>query len=344
MVRGRSNNRTEFPLQEFNENPLIQALLPFAPHKRKLEAPSNSSLKSLCLQFFMKVDEILGSNNYRKHVSRNTSVDSMLPLISQLAHNIGLGLLIIDETQNIKQRGADQIMNFFVSLINSGINLAVIGTPGAYDLFGKELRITRRLTGNAEIIYNNMEYGNEFKLLMEAMWKYQWTQKPTPYNEEFSNLFYDLTLGISDLVVRLFAYSQQVAIQTGKEEITISLIKKVAKEKFRLLNPMLEAIRSGNPYKIAKYEDIRKLEVDSYVDNVDNRVKGENKRKPIVDTTVDKVNHPTVSKKKEKRHDTYVEGDLRFFLQQGLKADKSPYGVLLENGFIDEMTDWITEG
>jgi len=311
----------------------------------KLEAPSNSSLKSLCLQFFMRVDEILGSNNYKKHVSRNTSVDSMLPLISQLAHNIGLGLLIIDETQNIKQRGADQIMNFFVSLINSGINLAVIGTPGAYDLFGKELRITRRLTGNAEIIYNNMEYGNEFKLLMEAMWKYQWTQKPTPYNEEFSNLFYDLTLGISDLVVKLFAYSQQVAIQTGKEEITISLIKKVAKEKFRLLNPMLEAIRSGNPYKIAKYEDIRKLEVDSYVDNVDNRVKGENKRKTIVDTTVDKVNHPTVSsKKKEKRHDTYVEGDLRFFLQQGLKADKSPYGVLLENGFIDEMTDWITEG
>ncbi|NRG47714.1 ATP-binding protein [Bacillus sp. CRN 9] len=313
----------------------------------KLEAPSNSSLKSLCLQFFMKVDEILGSNNYRKHVSRNTSVDSMMPLISQLAHNIGLGQLIIDETQNIKQRGSDQIMNFFVSLINSGINLAVIGTPGAYDLFGKELRITRRLTGNAEIIYNNMEYGNEFKLLMETIWQYQWTQKPIQYNEEFASLFYELTQGISDLVVKLFAYSQQVAIQTGKEEITIALIKKVAKEKFKLLNPMLEAIRSGNPYKIAKYEDIRKLEITDteFVDKVDKQVKVENRRKQTVDKFMDEVKSPIQPpKKKIRRYETYEKGDLRFLLQQGLKADKSPFDVLLENFFIDNMTDWIEEG
>lgn len=310
----------------------------------KLEAPSNSSLKALCLQFFMKIDEILGTNNYRKHVSRNTSVDSMLPLISQLAHNVGLGILIIDETQNIKQRGAEQIMNFFVSLINSGINLALIGTPGAYDLFGKELRITRRLTGNAEIIYNNMEYGNEFKLLMETMWQYQWTEKTTPYSEQFARQFYELTQGISDLAVKLFAYSQQVAIQSGIEEISIPLIKKVAKEKFRLLNPMLEAIRSGNPYKIAKYEDIRKLVMDNPVNNAYNTVKVENNRKQTVDKTVGKIKTPAdLPKKKFKRNDTFEDGDLRLLLQQGLKEDKSPYDVLLESGFIDEMKDWIME-
>lgn len=313
----------------------------------KLEAPSNSSLKSLCLQFFLKVDEILGSNNYKKHVSRNTSVDSMLPLISQLAHNIGLGLLIIDETQNIKQRGSDQIMNFFVSLINSGINLAVIGTPGAYDLFGKELRITRRLTGNAEIIYNNMEYGNEFKLLVETIWQYQWTQKPVRYNDEFSDLFYELTQGVSDLVVKLFAYSQQVAIQTGKEEISIPLIKKVAKEKFKLLNPMLEAIRSGNPYRIAKYEDIRKLEVvdNVPVGNVDKCIGVKNGRKQVVDKVVNEVTTSTeTQKKKIRQRYTFKEEDLRYLLQQGLKEDRSPYDVLSENGFIDEMKDWIMEG
>src|SRR5699024_9841219 len=79
----------------------------------KIDAPSTSSLKAICLQFFMKVDELLGTNNYKKYVSRNVSVDTMLPLISQLSQNIALGLLIIDETQNIKGRGADQIMNFF---------------------------------------------------------------------------------------------------------------------------------------------------------------------------------------------------------------------------------------
>ncbi len=183
----------------------------------KLEAPSNSSLKALCLQFFMKVDELLGTNNYKKYVSRNMSVDSMLPLISQVAHNIGLGLLVIDETQNIKKRGAEQIMNFFVYLINTGINLCLIGTPGAYDLFGKELRMTRRLTGNAEIIYNNMQYGNEFTLLLESVWKYQWTRNFVPYNEEFGKVIYEETQGISDLVIKLFVYSQQQAIEKSSK-------------------------------------------------------------------------------------------------------------------------------
>ena len=63
-----------------------------------------------------------------------------------------------------------------------------------------------------------------------------------------------------------------------------------------------------------------------------------------VDKAVDDVKHPTESpKKKVKKHDTYKDGDLRFFLQKGLKVDKSPYDVLSENFFIDDMTDWIED-
>ncbi|CDO04316.1 Transposon Tn7 transposition protein TnsC [Oceanobacillus picturae] len=305
----------------------------------KLEAPSNSSLKALCLQFFMKVDELLGTNNYKKYVSRNMSVDSMLPLISQVAHNIGLGLLVIDETQNIKKRGAEPVMNFFVYLINTGINLCLIGTPGAYDLFGKELRMTRRLTGNAEIIYNNMEYGNEFTFLLESIWQYQWTRNLVSYNEEFGKVIYEETQGISDLVVKLFVYSQQQAIESGKEELSIDLIKKVAKEKFRLLQPMLNAIRSGNPHKIAKYEDIRKIELDEtgirkskeLKKEVPVRKKGEDKAK-----ATKLVGEP----KRKKKRGKYKEDDLRYLLQQG-KEEKSPYQILLENDYIEDTSKWI---
>ncbi len=303
----------------------------------KLEAPSNSSLKALCLQFFMKVDELLGTNNYKKYVSRNMSVDSMLPLISQVAHNIGLGLLIIDETQNIKKRGADQIMNFFVYLINTGINLCLIGTPGAYDLFGKELRMTRRLTGNAEIIYNNMQYGNEFSFLLESVWKYQWTKNYVPYNEEFGKVIYKETQGISDLVIKLFAYSQQFAIEKGIEELSIGLIKNVAKEKFRLLQPMLNAIRSGNPHKIAKYEDIRKIELGELGKGRDvKRVNSIPKKREDKVKEVNIVEKP----KKQIRSMEYKKDDLRYLLQE--KSDeKSPYQVLIENDYIDDTVMWI---
>lgn len=305
----------------------------------KLEAPSNSSLKALCLQFFMKVDELLGTNNYKKYVSRNMSVDSMLPLISQVAHNIGLGLLVIDETQNIKKRGADQIMNFFVYLINTGINLCLIGTPGAYDLFGKELRMTRRLTGNAEIIYNNMKYGNEFSFLLESVWRYQWTRNFVHYNEEFGKVIYEETQGISDLVIKLFVYSQQEAIESGKEELTINLIRKVAKEKFRLLQPMLDAIRSGNPHKIAKYEDIRKIELEG----ANTRRSEVKKEKPVRGKKVQelKATEKVEKPKKIAQGNEYNEYDLRYLLQQGKEEEKSPYQMLYEKGYIEDASNWI---
>lgn len=305
----------------------------------KLDAPVNSSLKSLCLQFFMKIDEILGTNNYKKHISRNTSVDSMLPLISHVAHNIGLGLLIIDETQNIKNRGADQIMNFLVYLINNGINLCLVGTPGAYDLFGKELRITRRLTGNSEIIYNNMKNGAEFSFFLESLWNYQWTLNPVKFEEPFKMVFYEETQGISDLIVKLFVYTQQEAIESGKEELTIDLIKKVAKERFKLLQPMLDAIRSGNPHKMAKYEDIKEIdwEEDSPIKDLKPKRIQE---KPRVKDELTSKKEVTKPPKKVIKQD-YKMDDLRYLLQKGFEEGKSQYQVLLDNDYIEGSIDWL---
>src|SRR5690625_1365848 len=305
----------------------------------KLEAPPNSSLKALCLQFFMKVDEILDTNNYKKYVSRNVSVDTMMPLISQMSQNIGLGLLIIDETQNIKGRGANQIMNFFVNLINNGVNLILIGTPGAYKLFGDELRMARRLSDNSEIIYNNMEYDQEFKFLLESMWKYQWTRKSSQLTEELAQVFYNESQGISDLIVKLFVYSQQTAILTGKEELTIELVRNVAKEKFKLMKPMLDAVRSGNPYRLAKYEDIRKIEV------VDEKPESviQLKREHVQNIRKAKKKNVQKSqpvKKKRRTGVKYKDDDIRSLLENGVKNDKKPYESLLEHGFIDDMSTW----
>lgn len=56
--------------------------------------------------------------------------------------------------------------------------------------------------------------------------------------------------------------SQSVAITTGIEKVTESLISQVAKEHFKLVRPMLLALKSGNMKEIAKYSDISTLEID----------------------------------------------------------------------------------
>ncbi|MEC1759896.1 ATP-binding protein [Schinkia azotoformans] len=307
----------------------------------KLEAPHNSSLKALCLQFFMKIDELLGTNNFKNYVSRNLSVDAMLPMVAQLARTVCLGLLIIDELQNIRNKGAEQIMNFFVSLINScGVSIILIGTPASYSIFENELRIARRLTGSGQIFYNNMKKNNEFKFFLESLWKYQWTKKYTPLTDEFIDVIYEETQGISDLVVKIFLNSQKYQIQKNKEVLTTTVFRKVSKEQFGFMSGMLEAVRSGNPYKIAKYQDIQSVKdfnkIPDKTKETPRKVIKERKVESIKNSTVEKDTKSKIEIKKD-----YIQGDLRLFPLQAKDEDRLSFDLLLENGVIDDMELWI---
>jgi hypothetical protein len=56
--------------------------------------------------------------------------------------------------------------------------------------------------------------------------------------------------------------AQVRAITTGKEEISVNTIRRVAKENLRLVRPMLDALKSGNARKIAEFEDICTADID----------------------------------------------------------------------------------
>src|SRR5699024_4133441 len=170
----------------------------------------------------------------------------------------------------------------------------------------------------AEIIFNNMQNDAEFDFFIQSMWKYQWLQTPTGYDNDFKEVIYEETQGISDLIVKLFVYSQQEAIHTGREKLSIQLIKKVARDKFKLLQPMLDAIRSGNPHKIAKYEDIRLLE--PAIKPTSKRVRKSN---TVVKHTTSKPQKVSKEKVVPKiNHKPTREDDLRYMIK--LSKDKKP--------------------
>ncbi|MFE8698293.1 ATP-binding protein [Cytobacillus sp. FJAT-53684] len=309
-----------------------------------LQTPSNSSLKALTLQFFMKVDELIGTNTFQKHVSRNLSTDAMLPLVGQVAQNLAIGTLIIDEIQHLQNRGIQQMMNYFVTLMNSfGVPILFIGTPASYSIFQNEFRIARRVSGNGEIIWNNMENNNEFRFFLESIWKYQWNRIFTPLSEEMIKVFYEETQGVSDLIIKLFINVQEVCISIGKEEFTVEMIQKVAKEKFKLMKPMIDAIKSKNIYKMAQFEDLRKIEIsDVPISNKEKLIQSPAKIKNVqqeVSLNAKKTSEPKVQKGKKVAN--YKEGDLRGVLKNSNKGEKSPFQLMLENGFIDDMSFWL---
>jgi hypothetical protein len=119
-----------------------------------------------------------------------------------------------------------------------------------------------------------MQNDISWEVMLRAMWKNQWTQKRAELTEELKNVLYDESQGIIDIAVKLYAMAQIKAIADRIEIVTIKGIREVAAEKLRFIRPMLDALRSGDVRKLAKYEDIRPINVEDYLAAQSGRIVG----------------------------------------------------------------------
>lgn len=237
----------------------------------KLECPFDGSIKALCLDFFGKVDGLLGTNYFKKYCTSRLSANAMLPVMSQITRNVNLGMILIDEIQNLslsKSGGSEKMINFFLNLVNTiGVPLGLISTPKGIGVLQNGFRLSRRNSGQGAMFWNRLENDSNFDLLLEGVWEYQWTRKNSSLTQELKDTIYNESIGIIDLCIKLYGMAQIRAISSGKEEITVPLIKQVAAENLKLVKPMLDALKSGNISKIAKYEDICLVDVDTFISN-----------------------------------------------------------------------------
>lgn len=109
----------------------------------RLECPQDASVKGLCSEFFMEFDRITGENTFQKFAaSGRATTDQMIPQMAMLAQRHGLGLLVIDEIQNLsaaKSGGAQRMLNFIVQLVNKiGLPVLLVGTPPAIGLLSAD--------------------------------------------------------------------------------------------------------------------------------------------------------------------------------------------------------------
>jgi hypothetical protein len=225
----------------------------------KLDCPLDGSLKQLLRMLIGRIDSMLGTNY--TEMGRRQGVDELVVLVAKIAAQHHLGLLVIDEIQNLLAApgvGPAKMLNFFVTLANDAkIPFCVVGTSRAKTFLETLFRESRRLSGHGSAFWDRMHPGKEWDHFLKALSKYQWTAKPVDLSEpELSKLVYFHTQGIRDLVVRLSQFSQLHAIRDGSERMSVALMNKVATEKFVLLKKPLDALRSGDPKKVEQYEDL----------------------------------------------------------------------------------------
>jgi hypothetical protein len=185
----------------------------------------------------------------------------MILRMEQLASTYFIGALFIDELQHLnraKVGGQENMLNFFVNLINSiGIPVVFVGTNSMVKLFSDVLRNARRACGYGTHYFKQPELNDQtWDVLVDAVWDYQWVECPAPLTPDIRQALYKHTQGVTDFLAKLMILGQRYAIQSKLETLTPGVFQHVSDTKMRLLQPALEILRSGDPERMRKVEDL----------------------------------------------------------------------------------------
>lgn len=223
-----------------------------------VECPYNGTVRQLALNFFSELDKIARTTYEVRFSKRNMTVEDLIREINAAAHLFGIGLIIIDEIQHAKAASGSsseqKFLNFIVRFVNTSVApVVMIGTMSSLGMLQSDFRQARRTIG---ALLSNHKQDQEWNQFLKILWDYQWTKKVCPLNQELNDAMYERTQGVLDLAVKLYQYVQRRAIDCKSEEIDAKLIHLVADEELTRVAPMVDALKTGDIAKLAKYGDL----------------------------------------------------------------------------------------
>ena len=225
----------------------------------KVSCPSDGSLVALCKAIIKEFDRLLGTAFMRSCGAR-PSLDDLLAVVAMCSLNYNLGLLVIDEIQNLsvkKGGGRESMLNFFQNLANDfKLPVLLIGTMKALHLLEGSFRTARRATAVGSMQWSMMPLDATWNALVKIFWQFQWIRKPVPLTEELVSKLHSMTCGVVSLLVALLFAAQLNAIRNKSETVTLASLEKTLREDFKPLKPLLDALRSGDMRRIAQYDDM----------------------------------------------------------------------------------------
>jgi len=258
--------------KQYRDHPLIQPQVVYLI----FECPRGGSPRALCLEFFRELDKRIGHNYYEQYANSRLDADALLDVIAQLCATYFIGILVIDEIQNLeaaiatlknKKNGetilgpnAKQLLNFFVKLINRvGVPIIFVGTGDVNPLFKETLRHIRRATADGHFRVGRIRHDSpEWLYMVEQFMPYQWLEHPLPFNHDatlvpgtlesglLAGLNY-LSCGLPDIFAKLFAQSQYLALRSGKETLSTPLIEEAYNVALQPLHYCLDQLRATGP-------------------------------------------------------------------------------------------------
>lgn len=226
----------------------------------KVDCPYDGNFATLCRSVFKEIDRLTGERWLDKYGYLTRSVSTMLMHMTTLLINYNVGVLVIDEIQHLsklKQDAAD-MLDFLVTLTNMfSVPLIFIGTSKARSLFQHNFRLARRVQSGGYIEMGPLKQNSaEWDTLLESLWEFNVLDEETELTDTLKDLFYDQCQGVISLAVMLFMCAQSRALLHHVSTMTSAIIKEAAINDLKFTQPMIAALRSGDPLKIAEFDDI----------------------------------------------------------------------------------------
>ena len=122
----------------------------------KIKCPHDTSTRGLCHAIIDEIDKLLNTQSrYEK------TIDALMTQITRLARTSFLGVLVLDDFQNIdsnNKRGRQLLINFLLNLIDqSGVPILLIGNPEGTQILKATFRTARRGEAAGYIEMDRME-------------------------------------------------------------------------------------------------------------------------------------------------------------------------------------------
>lgn len=227
----------------------------------KVDCPYDGNFTTLCRYIFGEIDKLTGERWQQKYGYLTHSPSTMIMHLTTLLTNYNVGILVIDEIQHLGKLKDDgkNMLDFFVTLVNMfSVPIVFIGTDSAKNLFQKTFRLARRIESGGYFHMGPLEQESfEWKTLLESLWEFNVLEEETKLDENIQNVFYNECQGVIGLAVLLYMCSQSRALLNQMKKLTPKIIKETSAKDLKLTQPMIIALRSGNPNEIAKYDDIK---------------------------------------------------------------------------------------
>lgn len=233
----------------------------------KADAPSDgSSIKGFCYALLHELDaRIPGANYYQEYGIRGRpGADSLLRNVVQLMNTHCLGMLIVDEAQNLanSHKNGQIVLTEVVSAFNEiRAPIVFMGTNKAYQVFEADFRSARRMVNVALPHWDRLRPGSgpgqdEWVDVVMKVWQFQWLRNPVELDEWTVQLLFECSQGVISILVALFAAAQTRAMIDGTEKLSAELIQGVYDTQFRPVHPMIAALRDNNEAALQRYQDI----------------------------------------------------------------------------------------